>query len=121
MTRLPILLLLGAAACSTASSSSAPGTDPAAREAMDRERSNAETENLKSLVRVTSNPADVAGCRIVGVIGGEGPAVTFTHNGGTWYYDPPRKDTYKLGGNTLLTKDGEHGTAYVCPTAAKTP
>jgi len=88
---------------------------------MDRERSNAETENLKSLVRVTSNPADVAGCRIVGVIGGEGPAVTFTHNGGTWYYDPPRKDTYKLGGNTLLTKDGEHGTAYVCPTAAKTP
>ena len=38
-----------------------------------------------------------------------------------WYYDPPRKDTYQLGGNTLLTKDGEHGTAYVCPTPAKTP
>jgi len=120
MTRLPILLLLGAAACST-TPSSASGPDANARQEMDRERSNAETEKLKTLVRITSNPADVAGCRAVGVVGGEGPAVSYTHNGGTWYYDPPRKDTYKLGGNTLLTKDGEHGTAYSCPGAEKTP
>lgn len=120
MTRVPILLLLGAAACSTAPSPT-PTADPATREAADRERSNAETEKLKSLVRITSDPADVAGCRTVGVVGGEGPAVSFSHNGGTWYYDPPRKDTYQLGGNTLLTNDGEHGTAYVCPTPVKTP
>jgi hypothetical protein len=120
MTRLPILLLLGAVACSSASSS-ASSPDLAAQQEADRQRSNAETEKLKSLVRVTSNPDDVAGCRTLGVVGGEGPAVSYTHNGGTWYYDPPRKDTYKLGGNTLLTKDGEHGTAYSCPAAPKAP
>jgi hypothetical protein len=86
-----------------------------------REKSNAETARLKTLVRVTSNKADVVGCQAIGVVGGGGPATSFDRGNGTWYFDPPRKDTRKLGGNTLLTSDGEHGMAYLCPAPAKAP
>jgi hypothetical protein len=121
--RLAMLFVLGAAACSTTPAPAQSGTQQSAAEdpSVAREKSNAETARLKTLVRVTSNKADVAGCRAVGVVGGEGPATSFNRGNGTWYFDPPRNDTRKLGGNTLLTSDGEHGMAYLCPTPTKTP
>jgi hypothetical protein len=124
MRRLAMLFVLGAAAaCSTAPAPAGSGAPQAAAEdpSLAREQSNAETERLKTLVRVTKDKADVVGCRAVGAVGGGGPATSFNRGNGTWYFDPPRKDTRKLGGNTLLTSDGEHGMAYLCPTPAKTP
>jgi hypothetical protein len=122
--RLAMLFVLGAAAaCSTSPAPTGSGGRPGPPEdpSVAREKSNAETARLKALVRVTGNKADVAGCRAVGVVGGGGPATSFDRGNGTWYFDPPRKDTLKLGGNTLLTTDGEHGMAYLCPTPTKTP
>ena len=118
-----MLLVLCAAACSTtpAPTGSSPQQGAAVDPSVAREKSNAETARLKTLVRVTSNKADVAGCRAVGAVGGGGPATSFDRGNGAWYFDPPRNDTRKLGGNTLLTSDGEHGMAYLCPTPAKTP
>jgi hypothetical protein len=105
-------ILLGALACSTTPSTRAPdATTPVSRES-----SNARTAQLEKLVKVTSNPKDVAGCRVVGKVGGGGPAITVTRPEGDWLFDPPRNDTHLLGGNTLLTSDGSHGTAYLCPT-----
>jgi len=124
LRRLAVLWALWAAACSTTPtpSESAARQGAAAEDpSVTREKSNAETERLKTLVRVTGNKADVVGCRAVGNVGGSGPATSFTRGNGTWYFDPPRKNTLKLGGNTLLTSDGEHGVAYLCPTPTKTP
>lgn len=123
MRRLAMLFVFCAAACSTTPAPTESGAPPAAAEdpSVAREKSNAETARLKTLVRVTSNKADVAGCRVVGVVGGGGPATSFDRGNGIWYFDPPRKDTRKLGGNTLLSSDGEHGMAYLCSTPTKTP
>ena len=109
-----LLSLLGAAACS-------PKVKPQPTAPVSRDSSNARTAQLEKLVKVTSNPRDVAGCRMVGKVGGGGPAITVTRPDGDWYFDPPRNDTHLLGGNTLLTSDGSHGTAYLCPTEAARP
>jgi len=113
-----LLSLLGAVACSTTPTTHAPHE---ANTPDSRESSNARTAQLEKLVKVTSNPNDVAGCRVVGKVGGEGPAITVTRPDGDWYFDPPRNDTHMLGGNTLLTSDGSHGTAYLCPAEAARP
>jgi hypothetical protein len=118
-----MLLVVWAAGCSAGSAPAPSGSPQVAAEdpSVAREKSNAETARLKALVRVTSNKADVVGCQAVGGVGGGGPATSFDRGNGTWYFDPPRKDTRKLGGNTLLTSDGEHGVAYLCPAPAKAP
>jgi hypothetical protein len=123
MRRLAVFFVLCAAACSTTPAPTESGTRQGVAEdpSVAREKSNAETARLKALVRVTSKKAGVVGCRAVGVVGGGGPATSFNRGNGTWYFDPPRNDTRKLGGNTLLSSDGEHGVAYLCPTPTKTP
>lgn len=113
--RFVLVALLGSLACSTTTHA------PQATAPVTRESSNARTARLEMLVKETSNPKDVAGCRVVGRVGGGGPAITVTRPGGDWYFDPPRNDTHLLGGNTLPTSDGSHGTAYLCPTEAARP
>ena len=75
-----------AAGCAT----SAPATDP---------------------IRVTTTPADVAGCNLLGkVIVADGPDAS----------KEARDETVRLGGNMLLRKNAEvwNGNAYQCPAAA---
>jgi len=114
--RLVLPFLLIAISCSTTPTTT---TTKGSTAPVSRESSNARTAQLEQLVKVTSNPKDVEGCRVVGKVGGGGPALTVTRPDGDWYFDPPRNDTHLLGGNTLLTTDGSHGTAYACPTTAK--
>ncbi|HEY1435215.1 MAG TPA: hypothetical protein VGG65_07555 [Thermoanaerobaculia bacterium] len=119
MKRSVLLIVLCAVGCSSAPPPAPPGKGQSAP--VTRESSNARTDRLKSLVRVTHNPADVAGCKAMGTVGGGGPALQVTRGDGIWNFDPPRHDTDKLGGNTLLTSDGTHGTAYLCPAEAAKP